>query len=91
VFCSQAKGELENALVALHYPSLVLVQPGFIDGKREEPRPGEVFVLAVSRALRPLLPLKWRPSRAERIADTLVEATLHAPPGRCVVGPERLA
>ncbi|WP_280518202.1 hypothetical protein [Pseudoxanthomonas helianthi] len=40
--------------------------------------------------MRPL-PTKWRPSRAERIADALVEAALRAPPGRTVIGPERLA
>ncbi|MBP3984279.1 NAD-dependent dehydratase [Pseudoxanthomonas helianthi] len=91
IFYSQVKGELEAALTALDYPSLVLAQPGLIDGHREEHRPGEAFALTLSRALRPLLPTKWRPSRAERIADALVEAALHAPPGRTVIGPERLA
>lgn len=91
IFYNQVKGELEAALAALEYPSLVLVQPGLIDGRREERRPGEAFALGVSRALRPLLPLKWRPSRAERIADALVESALHAPPGHSVIGPERLA
>jgi Predicted nucleoside-diphosphate-sugar epimerases len=91
IFYNQVKGELETALAALDFPSLVLVQPGLIDGQREEPRPGEAFALTVSRALRPLLPPKWRPSRAERIAEALVEAALHAPPGRSVIGPERLA
>lgn len=91
IFYNRVKGELETALAALGYPSLVLVRPGLIDGQREEYRPGEAFALAVSRALRPLLPPKWRPSRAERIADALVEAALHAPPGRSVIGPERLA
>ena len=91
IFYNRVKGELETALAALDYPSLVLVQPGLIDGQREEHRPGEAVALIVSRTLRPLLPLKWRPSRAERIADTLVEAALHAAPGRSVIGPERLA
>lgn len=91
IFYNQVKGELETALAALDFPSLVLVQPGLIDGQREESRPGEAFALTVSRALRPLLPPKWRPSRAERIAEALVEAALHAPPGRSVIGPERLA
>lgn len=91
IFYNRVKGELEDALAALGYPSLVLVRPGLIDGARVQPRPGERRMLAASRVLRPLLPMKWRPSRAERIADALVEAALHPPPGRSVVEADRLA
>ena len=85
IFYNRVKGELEDALVALDYPSLVLVRPGLIDGERTTPRAGEGRALAVSHLLRPLLPMKWRPSRATRIADALVEAALHQQPGRRVV------
>jgi uncharacterized protein YbjT (DUF2867 family) len=91
IFYNRVKGELEEALGALDYPSLALVRPGLIDGERERPRAGEGRALAVSRALRPLLPKKWRPSRAERIADALVDAVLHPSPGRNVVEADRLA
>ena len=91
IFYNRVKGELEQALAALDYPALVLVRPGLIDGKRERSRPGESRALAVSRVLRPLLPRKWRPSRAERVADALVGAALHPPPGRSTVAADRLA
>lgn len=91
IFYNRVKGELEEALGALGYPSLVLVRPGLIDGERERPRTGEGMALAASRLLRPLLPLRWRPSRAERIADALVQAVLDPPPGRSIVEAERLA
>lgn len=91
IFYNRVKGELEEALAALDYPSLVLVRPGLIDGERERPRPAEGRALAVSRLLRPLLPRKWQPSRAQRIADALVDAALHPPPGRSVVEADRLA
>ncbi|RZA21162.1 MAG: NAD-dependent dehydratase [Lysobacteraceae bacterium] len=91
LFYNRVKGELEEALAALDYPSLVLVRPGLIDGERIRPRPGEGRALAVSRLLRPLLPMKWRPSRAGRIADALVAAVLHPPAGRHVVEADRLA
>lgn len=91
IFYNRVKGELEEALGALDYPSLVLVRPGLIDGERERPRAGEGRALAVaSRALRRLLPKKWRPSRAERIADALVDAVIPSP-GRNVVEADRLA
>lgn len=91
IFYNRVKGELEDALSALGYPSLVLVRPGLIDGERERPRTGEGLALAASRLLRPLLPMKWRPSRAERIADALVHAVLDPPPGRSIVEADRLA
>lgn len=91
IFYNRVKGELEDALAALDYPSLVLVRPGLIDGERERPRAGEDRALAVSRLLRPLLPRKWRPSRALRIADVLVDAVLHPLPGRHVVDAADLA
>ena len=91
IFYNRVKGELEDALAALDYPSLVLVRPGLIDGQRQPPRAGEGRALVVSRRLRPLLPAKWRPSRAERIAEALVDAALHPPPGCSVVDASRLA
>ena len=54
-------------------------------------RPGEARMLAVSRLLRPLLPMQWRPSRAERIADALVDAALNPPDGVSVVDAGQLA
>lgn len=91
IFYNRVKGELESALAALGYPSLVLVRPGLIDGERTQSRPGERRLLAVSRMLRPLLPKRWRPSRAERIADALLDAVLHPSPGRRVVEAQQLA
>ena len=91
IFYNRVKGELEDALIALGYPSLVLVRPGLIDGERTQSRPGEARMLAVSRLLRPLLPRQWRPSRAARIADALVDAALDPPSGISVVEAGRLA
>lgn len=91
IFYNRVKGELEDALAALDYPSLVLVRPGLIDGERSQSRAGEGRALAISRLLRPLLPMKWRPSRAEHIADALVDAALHPPPGCSVVDASTLA
>ena len=81
IFYNKVKGELEDALAGLGYPSLALVRPGLIDGERSHKRPGEGRALAVSRLLRPLLPMRVRPSRAERIADALMHAALHPRPG----------
>ena len=91
VFYNRVKGELEAALDALGFPSLVMVRPGLIDGERQERRPGERAALVLSRVLRPLLPRGWRPSRAARIADALVAGVLAPTPGRVLVEAEALA
>jgi hypothetical protein len=75
----------------LDYPSLVLVRPGLIDGERERKRSGEGRALAVSRLLRPVLPKRFRPSRAGLIADALIDAVLHPRPGRHTVEADQLA
>ncbi len=40
-FYSRVKGETEAALARLDYPSLTLLRPSLLDGKRSESRPGE--------------------------------------------------
>lgn len=91
VFYSRVKGELEQALSKIGFDALTLVRPGLIDGERTEHRTGEALALAVSRAMRPVLPRAWRPSRAERIADALVEAALAPRPGVTTVEAAALA
>lgn len=91
VFYNRVKGELEQALAGVGFESLTLVRPGLIDGERSERRRGEAMALAVSRALRPLLPRAWQPSRAQRIADALVSAALAPRPGTQVVEAAQLA
>ena len=44
-------------------------------------RPGEVAGLWLSRALGPLIPRRYRPVAAARIASTLLEAALQGAPG----------
>lgn len=91
VFYNRVKGELEEALAQVGFDALTLVRPGLIDGERRERRTGEALARAASRALRPLLPLAWRPSRANRIAEALVEAALAPKRGITVVESDVLA
>ena len=90
IFYNRVKGELEDALATLGFPSLVVVRPGLIDGERARVRAGEGRALAVSRLLGPMLPKRFRPSRAVRIADALVDAVLHPRPGRHTVEADQL-
>ncbi|MDY0105630.1 MAG: NAD-dependent dehydratase, partial [Giesbergeria sp.] len=58
--------------------------------ERAAVRPGEVAGLWVSRVLGPLVPRRYRPVAAARIARALLEAALQGPPGEHVIESERL-
>ena len=90
VFYSRVKGELEQALRALDFPSLTLVRPGLLGGEREQSRPAERIGILVSQALAPILPRRYRVVPAERVAYHLLQAALAAVPGVAVLPSESL-
>lgn len=84
-FYNRVKGELEQDIEALGFPSLTLVRPGLIGGERQEHRLVERFASRVLGTLGPVLPRALRINPAERIAEALVEAAVIGRPGRHVV------
>jgi uncharacterized protein YbjT (DUF2867 family) len=90
-FYNRVKGELEQDLQQLPYPSITFVRPGLIGGRRARPRAGEQLATVALKLAGPLLPRRWRINPAERIATALVEAATQALPGRHVVTAAELA
>jgi uncharacterized protein YbjT (DUF2867 family) len=80
-FYSRVKGELEEALRGLQWPSLAIFRPSVIAGEREESRPLERIGEHVLR----LAPTTWRPVEASDIAAAMVAVALESPPGVTVV------
>ena len=78
VFYSRVKGEAEAALIALDFEHLVIARPSLLDGHRaalgQPERLGERWALAVMRPLAPLIPLRWRPIEAQRVARAMARA-----------------
>lgn len=89
-FYLRTKGQVEQALQALDYPSLTLVRPSLIAGERTPPRPLERAGLVAARWLGPLLPRRYRPVPAAAVARALLESALTATPGRRVLESEAL-
>ncbi len=89
-FYNRVKGELEQDLARLGFASLICVRPGLIAGAREDARAGEQALLGALNLLGPVLPKRWRPNPAERIAAALLEAALSARPGQHVIMAEHL-
>lgn len=90
IFYSRVKGELEDDLRKLDFPSLTFVRPGLIGGERTEYRAGEKIMTAVLTVLAPLLPRGWRINPAERIARAMLDAAIERKPGVHVVSSDRL-
>jgi uncharacterized protein YbjT (DUF2867 family) len=89
-FYLRTKGELERDLDACGFPSLTLVRPSLIGGRRDESRPAERFAMLAMAAFHPLIPRRFRMVPAERIARALLQAALAAIPGRHVIESEAL-
>ncbi len=91
VFYNHVKGEVEEALGALGFDSLVVYQPSLLLGDRAEHRPGERIAVAVSETLAPLLrPFAARPIYADTVAAAMVATAHHPPPGITVLPSGRL-
>ena len=76
-FYSRVKGELEDALRGMGWPSLALLRPSVIAGNRAESRPLE----RIAEKVLHFAPGAWRPVHARDIAAVMVRAALEAKPG----------
>jgi uncharacterized protein YbjT (DUF2867 family) len=81
-FYNRVKGELEEALGALGYPSLSILRPSILLGDREEFRLGE----RIGTLLMRLVPGQAAPIHARDVAAVAVRQVLEPPTGRVVIG-----
>jgi uncharacterized protein YbjT (DUF2867 family) len=88
VFYSRVKGEMEEALSALGFQTLVIARPSLLVGDREalgQPaRAGEEIGIKVSRWLSPLIPDNYRPIDARLVARALLKC-VHETQGRRIL------
>ena len=80
-FYSRVKGETEEGLQQLGWPSLAIVRPSVIAGDRAEARPLE----RLSAHLLQFAPATWRPVPAGDIAAAMIVMALRERPGVTVL------
>jgi uncharacterized protein YbjT (DUF2867 family) len=80
-FYSRVKGEMEEGLRQMDWPSLSILRPSVIAGERAESRPLE----RVSEQLLRFAPATWRPVAARDIAAAMIATALREPPGVTVI------
>jgi len=76
-FYSRVKGEMEERLRQMGWPSLAILRPSVIAGERAESRPLE----RLGEHLLRFAPATWRPVAASEIAATMIATALREPAG----------
>jgi uncharacterized protein YbjT (DUF2867 family) len=86
-FYSRVKGEVEDALEQMGWPSLAIFRPSVIAGERSESRPLE----RIGERLLRLAPSTWRPVAAADIAAAMVATALDSPAGTTIIESREIA
>ncbi|MEI9581911.1 NAD(P)H-binding protein [Enterobacter asburiae] len=77
MFYTRVKGELEDALRALPFTTLVIARPSLLldyrSGLGQPVRLGEIFSIPIARLLSPVLPGPYKPVRALAVARALTQ------------------
>ena len=81
VFYNRCKGEVEAEILSIGFPSVTIVRPSLLLGKRSEFRFGECIAQNLSHAIGWMVPTAWRPVPAESVAAALVSAARVDAPG----------
>jgi uncharacterized protein YbjT (DUF2867 family) len=87
-FYLRVKGEMEEAVKALGYPSIGIFKPSLIAGRRRESRLGERVALWLAKLISPLLvgpPKKYRPNSAAAIARAMIRHAGDCPSGSVII------
>ncbi len=85
VFYNRVKGDMEAAVGALGYASVVLAQPSLLVGDRaalgQPVRAGEVWATRLLGPFMGLVPKSVRPIQASAVASAMLGASIEAVPG----------
>lgn len=87
IFYNRVKGELEDALRTLPYRSVTIVRPSLLLGDRAQFRLGE----QVGRRIGWLVPGRFKPVSARRVAAALANAARDVTPGMRIIESNEIA
>jgi uncharacterized protein YbjT (DUF2867 family) len=89
VFYNRIKGQMEEAVSALGYTTVVLARPSLLAGARtatgQPARRGEKLGLAAMDVFKPLIPVNYRAVAAGDVAQTLIRQVQACSPGQHVL------
>lgn len=86
VFYNRTKGEVENAVRQVDYPSGAIFRPSMLGGERDDRRPME----RIGQSIAALIPGRYRLVPADRLARAMIRIAADEAPGWRVVESERI-
>ena len=89
-FYLRTKAEAEQGIIDLGFASTTILRPSLIDAEREESRPAEHLGVLFARALKPVIPKKYRAVTPQQIAQALLRGVLDGAPGVRIVESDAL-
>jgi uncharacterized protein YbjT (DUF2867 family) len=75
-FYLRTKAEAEQGIIDQGFASTTIVRPSLIDAEREQSRPAEHLGVLFARALKPVIPKKFRAVTPQQIAQALLRGAL---------------
>ncbi|WP_038032405.1 oxidoreductase [Thermonema rossianum] len=84
-FYNRVKGEVEEALAQIGFESLYIFRPSLLLGQRHESRPAEQISARLSAFFRPLIPLRYRPVEAGRVAWAMYRCAQNPEKGKFII------
>jgi len=94
VFYNRVKGEMQQAVAALGYESVIFAQPSLLVGDRaalgQPTRAGEEWTMRLLRPVISWVPRSVRPIRADVVARALLQSALDARPGLTVLSSSQM-
>ncbi|MFZ4545684.1 MAG: oxidoreductase [Saprospiraceae bacterium] len=73
IYYNRVKGDIEKALIDLHFPNLMIFRPSMLLGDRKEHRVAEKIGIFFMKLLEPLTPLKYKGIQASKVAAAMSE------------------
>jgi uncharacterized protein YbjT (DUF2867 family) len=94
VFYNRVKGEMEAAVCAMGFQTVVIARPSMLAGNREAlaqaPRLGEQIGLKAMKVFSALIPDDYKAIEAAQVAKALVHLVATAPPGITIASSAQL-
>lgn len=95
IFYSRVKGEVEQAIARIGFPSYTVLRPSILLGKRKQFRPGEIFGKVADWLLTPVSLLipplrRYRGIQAGKVADAMIALSREPVAGMQVLESEQL-
>ncbi len=81
VFYNRVKGKLEDAISGLGFETLSIFRPSLLQGNRQEFRAGEEIGNFLAGAFSIVIPVQWKPTPVDRLAEAILKAAINDRPG----------